>query len=148
MIGKNVSSTSWHLISKFYEIRISASTNKIYWNIVLLICFVLSIATFMVFPTVLYPCENWTLKKAEHQRTDAFELWCWRRLPEVPWTARRSNQTILREINPECSLEGLMLNLKLQYLVIWCEQMTHWKSPWCWERLRAEGEEGIRGWDS
>ena len=72
----------------------------------------------MVFLVVTCSCESWTVKKGEHQRTDAFELWCWRRLPEVPWTARRSNQTILREINPECSLEGLMLNLKLQYLVI------------------------------
>ena len=66
---------------------------KFYWNIVLLICFVLSIATFMVFPIVLYPCENWTIKKSEHQRTDAFKLWCWRRLLRVPWTARRSNQS-------------------------------------------------------
>ena len=69
----------------------------------------------MVFPIVMYGCESWTIKKAEHQRTDAFELWCWRRLLRVPWTARRSNQTILKEISPECSLEGLMLKLKLQY---------------------------------
>ena len=69
----------------------------------------------LVFPIVTYGCETWTIKKAEHQRIDAFELWCWRRLLRVPWTARRSNQSILREINPECSLEGLMLKLKLQY---------------------------------
>ena len=69
----------------------------------------------MVFPIVMYGCESWTIKKAEHQRSDAFELWCWRRFLEVPWTARRSNQSILKEINPEYSLEGLMLNLKLQY---------------------------------
>ena len=69
----------------------------------------------MVFPVVMYSCESWTVKKAEHQRIDAFELWCWRRLLKVPWTARRSNQSILREINPEYSLEGLMLKLKLQY---------------------------------
>ena len=69
----------------------------------------------MVFPVVIYGCESWTIKKAEHQRTDAFELWCWRRLLRVPWTARRSNQSILKEISPECSLEGLMLKLKLQY---------------------------------
>ena len=69
----------------------------------------------MVFPVVMYGCENWTVKKAEHQRTDAFELWCWRRLLRVPWTARRSNQSILKEISPVCSLEGLMLKLKLQY---------------------------------
>ena len=69
----------------------------------------------MVFPVVMYGCESWTIKKAEHQRIDAFELWCWRRLLRVPWTARRSNQSILKEISPEYSLEGLMLKLKLQY---------------------------------
>ena len=69
----------------------------------------------MVFPMVIYGCESWTIKKAECQRIDAFELWCWRRLLRVPWTARRSNQSILREISPGCSLEGLMLKLKLQH---------------------------------
>ena len=69
----------------------------------------------MVFPIVTYGCESWTVKKAEHQRIDAFELWCWRRLLRVPWTARRSNQSILKEISPECSLEGLMLKLWFQY---------------------------------
>ena len=69
----------------------------------------------MAFPVVMYGCESWTVKKAERQRVDAFELWCWRRLLRVPWTARRSNQSILKEISPECSLEGLMLKLKLQY---------------------------------
>ena len=69
----------------------------------------------MVFPVVMYGCDSWTVKKAEGGRTDAFELWCWRRLLRVPWTARRSNQSILKEINPEYSLEGLMLKLKLQY---------------------------------
>ena len=70
----------------------------------------------MVFPVVMYGCESWTIKKAEYQRSDAFELWCWRRLLRVPWTARKSNQSIIKEINPENSLEGLMLKLKLQYL--------------------------------
>ena len=69
----------------------------------------------MVFPIVMYGCESWTIKKAEHQTTDAFELWCWRRLLRVPWTARRSNQSILKEISPGCSLEGMMLKLKLRY---------------------------------
>ena len=69
----------------------------------------------MVFPVVIYGCESWTIKKAEHRRIDAFELWCWRRLLRVPWTARSSNQSILREISPGCSLEELMLSLKLQY---------------------------------
>ena len=70
----------------------------------------------MAFPVVMYGCESWTVKKAEHGRIDAFELWCWKRLLKVPWTARRSNQYILKDISPECSLEGLMLKLKLQYL--------------------------------
>ena len=75
----------------------------------------------MVFPVIMYECEIWTVKKAEHQRIDAFELWCWRRLLRVPWTARRSNQSILKKISPGCSLEGLMLKLKLQYFghLIW-----------------------------
>ena len=79
----------------------------------------------MVFPVVVYECENWTVKKAEHRRMDAFELWCWRRLLRVPCTTRRSNQSILKEISPECSLEGLMLKLKLQYFATWCEELTH-----------------------
>ena len=86
----------------------------------------------MVFPVVMYGCESWTVKKAEHRRVDAFELWCWRRLLVVPWTARRSNQSILKEINPGCSLEGLMLKLKLQYfgtLATSWEELTHWKRP-------------------
>ena len=73
----------------------------------------------MFFPVVMYGCESWTVKKAEHRRIDAFELWCWRRLLRVPWTARRSNQSILKEISPEYSLEGLMLKLKLQYIGHW-----------------------------
>ena len=82
----------------------------------------------MVFSVVMYGCENWTIKKTEHQGTDAFELWCWRRLLKVPCT-RRSSQSVLRDINPEYSLEGLMLKLKLQYFGHLCEQMTHWKIP-------------------
>ena len=80
----------------------------------------------MVFPVVMYGCESWTVKKAEHQRIDAFELWCWRRLLRVPCTAR-SNQSILKEISPGCSLEVLMLKLKLQFLATSCEELTHWK---------------------
>ena len=101
----------------------------------------------MVFPVVMYGCESWTVKKAEHRRIDAFELWCWRRLLRVPWTARRSNQSILKETSPGCSLEGLMMKLKLQYLATWCRELTHLKRPWCWERLRAGGEGDNRGWD-
>ena len=81
----------------------------------------------MVVPVAMYGCESWTVKKAEHRRIDAFVLWCWRRLLRVPWTARRSNQSILKEIIPGCSLEGLMLKLKLQYFGHLCEELTHWK---------------------
>ena len=95
----------------------------------------------------MYWCECWTIKKAEHRRIDAFELWCWGRLLRVPWTARRSNQSMLNEINPEYSLEGLMLKLKLQYFGHVCEELTHFKRPWCWERLKAGGERDNRRWD-
>ena len=100
-----------------------------------------------IFPEALYGCESWTVKKAEHWRIDAFELWCWRRLLRVPCTARRSNQSILKEISPGCSLEGLMLKLKLQSLATSCKELTHLKRPWCWEGLGARGEGDNRGWD-
>ena len=101
----------------------------------------------IVFPVAMYGCESWTMKKAEHRRIDVFELWCWRRLLRIPWTARRSNQSILKEISPGCSLEGLILKLKLQYLDTSCEELTPWKRPWCWEGLGAGGEGDNRGWD-
>ena len=102
----------------------------------------------MVFPVVMYGSESWTIKKAERWRIDAFELLCRRRLLRDPWTARRSNQSILKEISPGCSLEGLMLKLKLQYpLGTWCKQLTHLKRHWCWERLKAGAEGDDRGWD-
>ena len=100
----------------------------------------------MVFPVVMYGCESWTIKKAECWRIDAFELWCWRSLLRVPWASRRSNQPILKEISPEYSLEDLMLKLKLQYLTTWWEELTHWKRPWCWERLKV-GEGDDKWWD-
>ena len=81
----------------------------------------------MVFPMVIYGCESWTVKKAENRRIGAFEVWCWRRLLRVSWTARRSNQSILKENNPGISLEGMMLKLKLQYFGHLCEELTHWK---------------------
>ena len=83
----------------------------------------------MVFPVVLYGYESWTIKKAERRSVDAFELWCWRRLLRVLWTSRRSNQSILKEISAECSLEGLMLKLKLQDFGHQCKELTHWKRP-------------------
>ena len=101
----------------------------------------------MVFPIVMYGCESWTTKKAEHWRIDDFELWCWRRLLRVPWTARRYNQSILKEISSECALEGLMLKQKFQYFCQLWEELTHWKRPWCWERLKAGGKGDDRGWD-
>ena len=95
----------------------------------------------------MYGCESWTIKKPEHQRTDPSELRCWRRLPKVSRTARRSNQSVLKEISPEYSLEGLMLSWNSNTLATWCEEMTHWKRSWCWERLKAGGERDNRGWD-
>ena len=95
----------------------------------------------MAFPIVMYRCENWAIKKAEHQRIEAFELWCSRRLLRVPWTARRSNQTILKEISPEYSLEGLMLKLKLQYFGHLMQRADSLEKILMLERLSA-GEEG------
>ena len=95
----------------------------------------------VVFPVIRYECESWTIKKAEHWRIDAFELWCWRRLLQVPWTGRGSNQSILEEINPEYSLEGLMLKWSSNILATCYEELTHWKRPWNWERKDWRQEE-------
>ena len=105
----------------------------------------------IVFPVVMNGCESWTIKKPECWRIDAFELWCWSRLLRVPWTVRRSNQSILKEISPEYSLEGMMLKLKLQYyahLIGWTDSLE--EKPWCWERLRVErrGQQRMRWLDS
>ena len=106
----------------------------------------------VVFPIVMYGCESWTIKKAERRRTDAFELWCWRRLFRVPWTAGRSNQSILKEISPEYSLEGLMLNWNSNTLATWWEELTHLfgKDPdagkdWGWEE-KGMTEDEMVGW--
>ena len=104
----------------------------------------------MVFPVVMYGCESWTIKKAEHRRIDAFELWCWRRLLRVPWTERRSNQSILREISPGCSLEGLMLKLKLQYfyhLVLRADWLEKTLMLWKIEGRRRRGQQRMRWLD-
>ena len=100
----------------------------------------------MIFPVVVYECESWMKKKAEHWRIDAFKLWCWRLL-SVPWTARRSNQSILKEISPGCSLEDWCWSWNSNTLATWCKELIHLKRPWCWERLRAGGEGDNRGWD-
>ena len=94
------------------------------------------------FPIVMYGCESWAIKKAECRRIDAFELWCWRRLLRIPWTARSSNQFILKEISPEYSLEGLMMKLKRQYFATWCKDLTHWKDPDAGKDWRQE-EKGM-----
>ena len=95
----------------------------------------------------MYGCESWTVNKAEGWRIDTFDLCCWRRLLRVSWTARRSNQSILKETSPGCSLEGLILRLKLQSWATSCEELTHWKRPWCWEGLGAGVEGDDRGGD-
>ena len=100
----------------------------------------------MVFPGVMYGCESWTIKKAKRQRIGTLELSCWRRLLRVPWTARRSNQSILKEISPEDSLKGLMLKLKLQFFGHLMRRTHSLETPWCWERLKAGGEGDNRGW--
>ena len=101
----------------------------------------------MAFPVVMYGCKSWTIKKAEHWRIDAFELRCWRRLLRVPWIARRSNQSILKEISPEYSWKDWCWSWNSNTSATWCEELTHWKRPWCWERLKVGGEGDNRGWD-
>ena len=102
----------------------------------------------MVFPVVMYGCESWPVKKAEWWRTDAFELWCWRRLLRVLWTARSSNQSILKEISPECvHWKAWCWSWNFNTLATWCKELTHLKRPWCWERLKVGGEGDNRGWD-
>ena len=104
----------------------------------------------MVFPVVMYGCDSWTIKKAEQWRTDAFELWCWRRLLRVPWTARRYNQSILKEISPKYSLERLLLKLNSNTLVTRCKELTHLKRPWCgkdWgQEEKGMTEDEMVGW--
>ena len=101
----------------------------------------------MIFPVVMYGCESWTMKKAEHRKIDAFKLWCWRRFSRVSWTPRRSNQSILKEISLQYSLEVWCWNWSSNTLATRCEELIHWKRPWCWGRLKAEGEGDGRGWD-
>ena len=101
----------------------------------------------MVFPVVMYGCESWTIKKVECRRIAAFELWYWRRLSRVPWTAGRSNQSMLKEISLEYSLKGLMLKLKLQCFGYLMQRTLSFEKTLCWERLKAGGEGGDRGWD-
>ena len=99
------------------------------------------------FPVVMYRCESWTIKKAECQRTDIFELWCWRRLLRVPWIARRWNQPILKKSTLNIHWKGWSWSWSINTSATWCKEPTHWKWLWCWERLRAGGEGDDRGWD-
>ena len=101
----------------------------------------------MVFPVVMYGCETWTVKKAEHQGINVFELWCWRRLLTVPWTEKRFNQSILKEISPEYSLEGLMLNLKLQYLGQLMRRAVSFEKTLILRKIEGRRRRGNRGWD-
>ena len=101
----------------------------------------------MVFPVVMYGCESWTIKKAEHWRIDAFELWCWRRLLRIPWTAKRSNQSTLRRSFLGVHWKDWCWSWNSNTWATSCEELTHWRRPWCWERLRSGGEEDDRGWD-
>ena len=101
----------------------------------------------VVFPVVMYGCESWTIKRAEHQRIDAFELWCWRKLLRVPWTARRSKQSILKKSVLRVHWKDWCWSWNSNTLGTWCEELTHCKRPWCWERLKARGEGDDRGWD-
>ena len=101
----------------------------------------------MVFPVVMYGYECWTMKKAEHQGNDAFELWCWRRLMRILWTERRSNQSILKKSFLNIHWKDWWWSWSSSTLATWCEQLTHWKRSWCWERLEAGGEGDDRGWD-
>ena len=100
----------------------------------------------MVFPVVMYGSESWTVKKAEHRRIDAFELWCWRRFLRVPWTSRRSNQSILKRSVVNIHWKDWCWRWNFNTLATCCEELTHWERPWCWERLKA-GEGDERGWD-
>ena len=107
-----------------------------------------SLVKAMVFPVVMYGYESWTIKKAECQRIDAFELWCWRRLLRVPWTAMRPNQSMLREISPmNIHWKDWYWSWNSNTLAPWCKELSHLKRPWCWERLKAGGEGDDRGWD-
>ena len=101
----------------------------------------------MVFSVVMYGCESWTVKKAECQRIDAFELWCWRRLLRVPWTANRSNQCILKKSVLGIHWKDWGWSWNSNTLATWCNELTHWKRPWWWERIKVGGEGDYTGWD-
>ena len=129
---------AWHLIPAVIFLALSVSLTNIQTSTLN------RLVKAMVFPVVTYGCESWIVKKAECRRIAAFELWCWRRLLRVPWTARRSNQSILKEISPGYSGRN---DAEAETLVIWPPhaELTHWKRPWCWERLKVGGAGDDRG---
>ena len=136
-----------HEIKRHLLLGRKAMTNSILKSTDVTLPMKVHIVKSMMLPVVMNWCESWTIKKTKHWRIDAFELWCWRRLLRVPWTARRSNNAILKEISPECSLEGLMLKLKLQYFGHLIRRADLFEKTWCWKRLKVGGQEDDRGWD-
>ena len=137
-----------HEIKRHLILRRKAMTNldRILKSRDITLSTIICIVKAMVFPAVMYGCESWTIKKAKHWRIDAFELWFYRRLLRVPWTTRRSNHSILKEISPEYHWKDWCWSWSSNTLATWCEEVTHWKRPWCWERLKA-GEGDNKGWD-
>ena len=137
----------YNWITLLYSRNLTQIVNQLYFNKISYTSITIINYTSMVFPVVMYGCESWTIMKAEQQRIDAFELWCWRRLFRVPWTAKRSNQSILKEVNPNIHWKDCGWSWNSNTLAIWCEELTHWKRPWCWESLKAIREGGGRRWD-
>ena len=125
--------------------KVMTNTESILKNRDIILLTIVCVVKAMAFPVIMYGCESWVIKNAEHQRIDAFELWCWRRLLRVPWTARRSNQSILKEVNLEYSLKELLLKLKIQNFDHLMKDVTPWKRPCCWEGLKTKQEGGGRG---
>ena len=138
-------STLFNSISFWWSLWLSTNVDSILKSRDITLSIKVHLVKAMVFPVVIYGCESWTIKKAEHQRIDAFKLWCWRRLLRVPRTARRSNQSILKETSPEYSLEGLMLKLKFQYFSHLMWRTDSFEKILTWERLKAGGKGDNRG---
>ena len=137
-----------HEITRHLLLGRKAMTNlDSYYKAETSLCCQVRLVKAMVFPVAMYGHESWTIKKAERSRIDAFKMWRWRRLLRVPWTARKWNQSILKQINLEYSLEGVLLKLKLQYFDHLMWRANSLEKAWCWERLRAGAEGGDRGWD-
>ena len=135
-----------HEIKDYCSLEVKTNLDNVLWSRDTTLMTDIHIITAMAFPVVKYGCESWTIKKAEHWRIDAFELWCCRRLLRVPWTGKKSNQSIIKEISPEYSLEGLMLKLKPNTLATWCEELSHWKNTLMQGKIegRRRGQQRMR----